>query len=229
MAVLPIQPGRRPMFPPAMRIRPDAHGLVALGGDLAPETLIEAYCKGVFPWEGRPPIPWFSPDPRMILIPRAFRANRILRRLDRRGEWVVRFDHDFAAVMAACATVARRREEGTWIDRNIVEAYGRLHALGVAHSVEVWADSELVGGLYGLAIGRAFFGESMFHRRTDASKLALWHLCRRLHRAGYRFVDCQQDTGHLRSLGAVAIPRLRYLRLLEEAVAHDSQWDRVIA
>ena len=229
MAVLGLRPGRRPMFPPADRIRPDSTGLVALGGELTPEVLIEAYRKGIFPWEGRQPIPWFSPDPRMILVPRAFRATKSLEKRDRRGTLEVHFDGAFPEVIEACATTRRPREVGTWISDTVIRAYTRLWHLGVAHSVEVREGGELVGGLYGLAMGRAFFGESMFYRRRDASKIALWHLCRRLHKAGYHFIDCQQETGHLRRLGAVAIPRLRYLRLLDEALESEDRWGAVLS
>ncbi len=217
------------MFPPASRIRPDPTGLVALGGELHPEVLIEAYCKGIFPWEGRQPIPWFSPDPRMILVPRAFQASKSLRKLDRQGKLEVSFDGAFSEVIAACATTPRPRELGTWISPVVVKAYTRLWHQGIAHCVEVREEGELVGGLYGLAMGRAFFGESMFYRRRDASKLALWHLCRRLRAAGYHFIDCQQETAHLQKLGAVAIPRLRYLRLLDEALESEDRWEVVLS
>ena len=217
------------MFPAASRIRPDPTGLVALGGDLHPEVLLEAYSKGIFPWEGRQPIPWFSPDPRMILVPRAFQPSKSLEKLDRQGKLEVSFDGDFSAVIAGCATTRRPREAGTWISSAVVRAYTELWRRGVAHSVEVREDGELVGGLYGLAMGRAFFGESMFYRRRDASKIALWHLCRRLRAAGYHFVDCQQETAHLRKLGAVAIPRLRYLRLLDEALESEDRWPAVVS
>ncbi len=217
------------MFPPADRIRPGANGLVALGGELHPEVLIEAYRKGVFPWEGRQPIPWFSPDPRMILVPRAFRASKSLEKLARQSKLAVSFDGAFEEVIAACAETPRPRELGTWISSSVIRAYTRLWRQGVAHSVEGREDGVLVGGLYGLAMGRAFFGESMFYRRRDASKMALWHLCRRLHAAGYFFIDCQQETAHLRRLGAVAIPRLRYLRLLDEALDSEDRWPTVLS
>jgi len=224
MAVIGLRPGRRPMFPPASRIVPDTTGLVALGGDLGAEVLIEAYRKGIFPWEGRQPIPWFSPDPRMILVPRAFQASKSLEKLDRQQKFIVTFDRDFPAVISGCANTRRPREEGTWISPEVTKAYTRLWHMGVAHSVEVWQGDDLVGGLYGLAMGRAFFGESMFYRERDASKLALMHLCKKLHWGGYHFIDCQQETQHLRNLGAVAIPRLRYLRLLNEALECEDQW-----
>ncbi len=219
--------GQRPAFPEAGEMQPDEIGLVALGGELTPDVVVEAYGKGLFPWEGNPPIPWFSPDPRMILMPRAFRATKSLSKLARQGKLTVTLDRDFPAVIAACAHTVRPGEPGTWITPNLVQTYTQLHRDGVAHSVEVWEADELVGGLYGLAMGRAFFGESMFHTRRDASKLALYTLCQRLHSAGYHFVDCQQVTPHLQRLGAVPIPRLRYLRLLDEALAHPNRWSAV--
>ena len=229
MPVLLLRPGMSPAFPAdPLSMRPEDSGLVALGGALERQTLLEAYRKGIFPWEGSDPIPWFSPDPRAILVPRAFRSSRSVRRLGRREGIRVSFDEDFDAVIRACASVSREGQPGTWITPALRASYLDLHRHGVAHSVEVWRDEELVGGLYGLAMGRAFFGESMFHRVDDASKLALWELCQRLHGAGYRFIDCQQDTSHLRSLGSVVVPRLRYLRLLEEALAHEDRWPLVM-
>lgn len=230
MSLHVLRPGMSPAFPAdPLTLRPLEGGLVALGGRLDRDTLLEAYRKGIFPWEGTDPIPWFSPDPRAILVPRAYRWGRSTKKLARREGVAVTLDQAFPQVLAACATVPRPGQPGTWITPPVVAAYTDLHTEGVAHSVEVWERGELVGGLYGLAIGRAFFGESMFHRRPDASKLALGHLCRRLHAAGYRFVDCQQDTDHIRSLGAVVVPRLRYLRLLQEAVDHPDRWPAVVA
>ena len=225
MPVILTRPGLSPAFPAdPLTIRPDPSGLVALGGRMDRNTLIEAYRKGIFPWEGTHPIPWFSPDPRAILVPRAFRWGRSVRKLSRRAGVRVTFDTHFEAVIEACATVPRLGQQGTWITPMVVDAYTDLHRQGIAHSVEVWSEDVLVGGLYGLAMGRAFFGESMFHRIPDASKLALGALCQRLHPAGYRFIDCQQDTPHLRTLGSVVVPRLRYLRLLEEALDHEDRW-----
>lgn len=227
MGVISLQPGSRPMFPDPWELRPFGPGLVALGGDLEPETLLEAYRKGNFPWEAGPPIPWFSPDPRLILVPRGFRASDSLRKLGRQGKLRVTFDRDFAGVIRGCAAMPRPGQAGTWITAEVIAAYTELHRRGVVHSVETWEGEALVGGLYGLAIGKAFFGESMFARRSDASKLAFYALCRHLHAAGFHFVDCQQDTRHLRSLGAVTVPRLRYLRLLEAALSWPEAWPRV--
>lgn len=212
------------MFPPARAIEPWVDGLVALGGDLEPATLLEAYRKGIFPWEGSPPVPWFSPDPRMILEPTQFRTTRSLEKRARNSGLTVTFDTAFESVMRACAYTPRPDQGGTWITPWMVDAYGALHRQGVGHSVEVWDADELVGGLYGLALGRAFFGESMFHHQRDASKLALRALCQRLTAAGHHFVDCQQDTPHLRSLGAVTVSRSAYLDRLERALAHPDAW-----
>lgn len=220
-----LPPGRRPMFPAPGAMRPTDSGQVALGGDLAPETLVEAYAKGVFPWTGEEPIPWFSPDPRAVLVPGEFHASRSLRKRARSVGWRVTLDRDFPGVIEACATVERSGQRGTWITPSMLEAYTRLHRLGVAHSVEVWDGPRLVGGLYGVALGRAFFGESMFHRASDASKLALWRLCQALDGAGYHFVDCQQDTPHLRSLGATTLARERYLQRLFVAVGEREGWE----
>ena len=212
------------VFPPPEAMQPDAFGLVALGGDLREATLLEAYRKGIFPWEGREPIPWYSPDPRMILAPGAFHAGRSLRKAARRAGFEITVDHAFVPVMSACARVPRRGQVDSWITPRMIRAYGHLHDRGVAHSVEVWQGEALVGGLYGLALGRAFFGESMFSRAPNASKVGLWTLCALLAGAGYHFVDCQQETAHLRSLGAVAIPRGDYLARLAEALAEPDGW-----
>ncbi|MCB9679959.1 MAG: leucyl/phenylalanyl-tRNA--protein transferase [Alphaproteobacteria bacterium] len=217
------------MFPPVERIRPGRDGLVALGGDLHPDTLLEAYRKGVFPWDGRDPIPWYSPDPRLILRPGAFHAGHTVRRLAARGRLAIAYDTAFVDVMVACATVPRPGQGGTWITTSLVEAYARLHRQGVAHSVEVRDGERLVGGLYGLSIGSAFFGESMFARVPDASKLALYDLSRRLHAAGGTVIDCQQDTPHLRSLGAHAVRRADYLAQLATAVDDPPIWAAAMA
>lgn len=212
------------MFPPRDRVRPGANGLVGIGGDLRPRTLLEAYRKGIFPWAGNQPIPWYSPDPRMVLPPSGFRASRSLRKLRRQGVLEVRVDTCFADVMRACAKVPRPGQDGTWISASMVSAYTTLHRQGYGHSIEVFEDGQLVGGLYGLAIGAMFFGESMFHTRRDASKVALWHLCELLEGWGFVLVDCQQETRHLASLGAAPIPRAEFLRRLAAAVEVPARW-----
>ena len=209
----------RPGFPAFPRpLTPDRFGLVALGGELTEATLLEAYSKGIFPWSGDAPIPWYSPDPRLILRPGEVHESRSLAKVARRGRLEVRYDQDFEGVMRACAAVPRRGQGGTWIGDNMITAYARLFGRGVAHSVEVYAGERLVGGLYGLSIGAAFFGESMFTTVPDASKLALVRLCRDLDARGFALVDCQQDTPHLRTMGAQTMSRARYLDLLGRAI-----------
>lgn len=210
-----VQPGR-PVFPD--NLEPDEDGLVAIGGDLSPDVLIEAYQKGIFPWSGEHPIPWFSPDPRLILWPRRLRVSRSLRKVLRRGTFEVRFDANFPATIRGCAYTLRHGFAGTWITPNMIRAYTELHRRGVAHSVETYLKGELVGGLYGLSFGRAFFGESMFSRVSNASKVALYGLCRRLIEWDFDFIDCQQVTEHLLSLGAQPVPRPDYMRRLRRAL-----------
>ncbi len=189
----------------------DANGLLAVGGDLAVETLLAAYRKGIFPWyEEGGPILWWSPDPRMVLFPSGFHCSRRLARRMRQGRLMLSMDAAFDEVVAGCAA----RSEGTWILPEMKLAYRRLFDRGIAHSVEVWEENGLVGGLYGLRLGRVFFAESMFSRRTDASKIALAHLAALALDSGWRMIDCQFHTPHLASLGAVEIPRARFLDLL---------------
>ncbi len=214
-----LRPGQ-PTFP--NDLQPDEHGLVAIGGELSVGVLVEAYTKGIFPWTGAPPIPWFSPDPRMILEPGNFHVSRSLRKVLRRGDFECRFDHDFPTTIRACASIPRIPQDSTWITANMIAAYSELHAMGIAHSVEAYRGGELCGGLYGLALGRAFFGESMFARVPNASKVALHALCTRLHALDFYFVDCQQVTGHLASLGAVAVARQDYLTALRGALGPES-------
>jgi leucyl/phenylalanyl-tRNA---protein transferase len=192
---------------------PEAGGLVAFGADLKPSTLVDAYRRGIFPWpHPSVALPWFSPDPRAILPLDGMRVSRSLRQTMRRCGWVTTVDVAFDAVVAACAD--RPSGEGTWIDRDMGLAYGRLGRLGWAHSVEVWDGDELVGGLYGLAVGGCFTGESMFRRASDASKVALADLVDRWREAGGAFIDVQLPTEHLASLGAVEVSRNEYLARL---------------
>ncbi len=202
-----------PQFPPPDAARPD--GLLAIGGDLSSGTLISAYSQGIFPWfnEGQP-ILWWAPDPRLVLYPNRIRISRSLRKSLQNKGYSVSFDADFGAVMRACAE-QREDQEGTWINPLMLEAYGEMHRKGWAHSIEVLsAEGRIVGGLYGLAIGKVFFGESMFHRERDASKVALFSLCRHLQSWGYAVIDCQVHTEHLVSLGAEEIPRSHFCDLL---------------
>ena len=202
----------------------DAPGLVAAGGELAPGRLAEAYSKGIFPWysEGQP-ILWWSPDPRMVLLPAEFRLARSLRKTLRRfaasPACELRIDSAFRRVMTACATTPREGEPGTWIVPEMIEAYCAWHTEGRAHSVEAWIDGELAGGLYGISLGRMFFGESMFARRTDASKIALAALIAFCREHGIETIDCQQRTAHLASLGGRELPRVEFMRRLGTALA----------
>jgi len=200
----------RPDFPPVEQALDDPDGLLAAGGELSPAWLLAAYRRGIFPWYTEDqPILWWSPDPRLVLIPGRLRISRSLRRTLRQQRFDVRFDTAFADVIAACAE-PREPGGGTWISAEIQQAYLRLHELGYAHSVESWVDGTLVGGLYGIALGRAFFGESMFSRRSDASKVALAHLAVHLKRLGFAAIDCQMTTAHLLSLGAEEMPRAKF-------------------
>ena len=205
-------------FPSTERALAYPPGLLAAGGDLAPQMLLAAYRQGVFPWYSPgQPILWWSPDPRMVLFPAELKVSRSLRRRLARQDYEIRWDTAFREVMEACAA-PRPGQEGTWINAAMVDAYVRLFELGRAHSVETWMGGELVGGLYGVSIGCAFFGESMFSRVSDASKLAFVHLVRRLEAAGVGLIDCQMSTRHLASLGAREISRAEFTRRLAELV-----------
>lgn len=206
-------------FPPAEHA--SREGLLAVGGDLRPERLLEAYRAGIFPWynDGQP-ILWWSPDPRAVLFPPRLKISRSLRKTLRAGKFRVTFDRRFGEVIRACAAPRRKHPDGgTWITHEMREAYVELHRLGYAHSVEAWHDDRLVGGLYGVALGVAFFGESMFSRVSDASKVALVSGVRQLERWGYTLVDCQLPSPHLEHLGAESIARKDYLALLRVALA----------
>lgn len=198
-------------FPPVERALRDPNGLLAAGADLSVERLLDAYVRGIFPWfSDDDPVLWWSPDPRLVLVVDELHVSRSLRRRLRSGAFRVTFDRAFRDVMLACAE-PRARQDGTWITHDMVDAYDRLAALGYGHSVEVWEGDALAGGLYGVAIGRMFYGESMFSRRTDASKVALVALARQLGHWGCPLVDCQLSTPHLRSLGARELPRAGFL------------------
>ncbi len=211
---------RDDLFPPVARALKAPNGLLCAGADLSPDRLVAAYSRGIFPWfsEGDP-ILWWSPDPRMVLFPGELRVSRSLRKTVARDVYETRFDHDFRAVIEACAA-PRTPEGGTWIVPEMVEAYVRLHALGLAHSVESWQEGRLVGGLYGIALGRVFFGESMLALAPDASQVALVKLVERLTAGGFRMIDCQQATAHLASLGAREIPRKAFAQILEESIQY---------
>lgn len=205
-------------FPPVTQALRSPNGLLAAGGDLSTTRLLEAYRHGIFPWfsEGEP-ILWWSPDPRMVLFPGEFKLSQSLRKTLRKGPHEVRTDTAFEQVMRACAA-PREGANGTWIHKEMIAAYCELHRLGYAHSIETWMNGQLAGGLYGIALGRMFYGESMFSRRTDASKIALAHLAAQLKRWDFGMIDCQMNTPHLASLGAREIPRKEFIARLQELI-----------
>lgn len=206
-------------FPPLRAALRNPNGLIAVDGDLSPQRLLDAYRHGIFPWfsEGEPVL-WWSPDPRMVLFPDALKISRSLMKRLKRKDYEIRFDTAFRDVMQACSAAPREGQSGTWILPEMVEAYCRLHELGYAHSAETWINGELAGGLYGVQLGRMFYGESMFHRVTDASKIAFVHMVRRLRENGVGMIDCQMHTMHLASLGAHEIPRDVFAAKLAELV-----------
>ncbi len=210
-------------LPNARSALSEPEGLLAAGSDLSAERLFEAYRKGIFPWysEGQPVL-WWSPDPRMVLFVEEFSPAKSLqkkiRQVFRTGNWSVSIDQAFDRVMRECS-ISRPGQNGTWITEDIIRSYVGLHHRGFAHSVEIWHNTELIGGLYGVAIGQMFFGESMFARRSDASKIALTVLMNALHQHRFHMVDCQQDTAHLASMGARTISRELFLEKLERLVS----------
>ncbi len=209
--------GQNDPFPPISSALREPDGLLAAGGDLSPQRLIEAYTHGIFPWfNPGEPILWWSPDPRMVLFPAELKVARSLRKTLKKHDFELRVDTAFREVMAACAEP--RDGQGTWITPEMIDAYCELHRLGLAHSVETWVEGRLAGGLYGIGIGRMFFGESMFSRQTDASKIAFVHLVRQLERWNFGMIDCQMKTAHLASLGAREIPRAEFSQRLTELV-----------
>ncbi len=206
-------------FPPLACALADPNGLLAAGGSLTAARLLEAYRLGIFPWfsDGQP-ILWWSPDPRMVLIPQAFAAKRSLAKVLRNKAYEIRCDTAFEPVMRACAGTPREGQDGTWITEDMISAYVQLHRQGYAHSIETWIGGELVGGLYGLAIGRMFYGESMFSHATDASKIAFAHLCAFLAEQECGMIDCQMNTDHLASLGGHEIARAQFVQRLNALV-----------
>jgi leucyl/phenylalanyl-tRNA--protein transferase len=219
--------GREIAFPDPARADPD--GLLAVGGDLAPERLLAAYSEGIFPWyDERSPILWWSPDPRLVLEPAALHVSHRLARTVRRGRFRITSDRAFEQVIRRCSERARPGQRGTWITEEMIEAYIGLHRLGFAHSFEAWERDTLAGGLYGVSLGAAFFGESMFADRTDASKVAFVRAVEWLRERGVRLVDCQVRTEHLVSLGAREIPREEFLDHLAatlDAPTLRGRWD----
>ncbi|WDE96810.1 leucyl/phenylalanyl-tRNA--protein transferase [Lentisphaera profundi] len=191
----------------------DENGLLAVGGDLSCERLLLAYKSGIFPWHDEPPM-WYSPDPRMILDLENYKPSKSLLRRIKRGEFELKYDKAFAAVIRSCSML----RDDTWISEEFIDSYSKLHEMGVAHSIEAYKDGELVGGLYGLAIGDAFFGESMFHTSTDASKVTFHYLVRQVQQWGFTLLDCQINNDHLLSLGGVDIDRDEYIEMLRLAL-----------
>lgn len=212
-------------FPDPNQAETEPNGLLAVGGDLSPRRLLNAYQAGVFPWySDNQPILWWSPDPRMVLAPGQIQVSRSLRKTLRQGHFEVSVDQAFSRVIRACAE-PRKGEAGTWLLPEMIDAYESLHRQGLAHSVETWHDGNLVGGLYGLNLGNSFFGESMFSRRSDASKAAFVLLAQLAMAANFAFIDCQVYTEHLERLGAREIPRSQFLTLLHQAQAQSPPAD----
>lgn len=211
-------------FPPADQALADPNGLLAVGGDLSAQRLLAAYRQGIFPWyeEGQPLL-WWSPDPRTVLAPRSAHLSRSMRKFLRRSEFTITFDRDFTAVVKACAA-PRDYTDSTWITPSMQQAYSELHQLGHSHSVEVWEGTELVGGLYGVSLGKVFFGESMFGRRTNASKTAFLALAHQLQQLGCELIDCQMPTDHLNSLGAREISRSDFIRMAGRLSSEPDCW-----
>ena len=205
--MIPWLPEER-VFPPLEAALAEPNGLLAAGGDLTPERIVAAYRRGIYPWySAGEPILWWSPDPRMVLFPDELRITRSLAKTLRNAPYEIRLDTAFASVVSACAGVPRDGQAGTWITDEMRQAYIELHHRGYGHCVETWIDGKLAGGLYGIAIGQAFYGESMFSLARNASKIALAHLCAYLKQRGFGIIDCQMETRHLASLGARPIPR----------------------
>jgi len=201
----------------------DDEGLIAQGGELSPEFLLSAYCQGIYPWfcEGEP-ILWWSPNPRMVLLPEKFKVRKSLRQVINKSTFELKIDTAFRKVIKNCSRIPRPGQDETWITKDIIEGYVKLHKLGYAHSFESYFNGELVGGLYGISIGNCFFGESMFYTKTDASKVAFYHLVQFALRNNFAFIDAQQATEHLQSLGAELIPRSDFLALLKTSLQKET-------
>lgn len=218
-------------FPNPTDVDPEGIGIVAVGGDLAPETLISAYAQGLFPWFNEDdPIAWWCPEPRCVLIPKDYQPSKSLRKQAKRERWQLTLNQAFDEVVRACSvprcdSISDEQPDGahTWIHNDMIAAYNELHAYGFAHSIEVWDEnSQLIGGLYGLKIGNIYFGESMFHRTSNASKIAFWGLMRLCEQSAVALVDCQLPNEHLLSLGAITLPRTEFLTQLDSLIGSGS-------
>jgi leucyl/phenylalanyl-tRNA--protein transferase len=216
----------QPVFPPAELA--DKDGIIAVGGDLSPERLLNAYSRGIFPWFSREePILWWSPDPRLVLFPGEIHKSKSMEKLLKQNPFKLTCDREFAQVIKQCS-LPREKQKETWITREIIDAYIELHLAGFAHSVEVWRHEDLVGGFYGISLGRCFFGESMFFKMKNASKFAFIKFASKLFEQGFSLIDCQVPTAHLKSLGAREIPRAKFLIKLKESLRSDTlrgKWD----
>lgn len=201
----------------------DDDGLIAQGGELTPEYLLSAYCQGIYPWFCEDePILWWSPNPRMVLFPKKFKLRKSLRQVINKGVFELKIDTAFREVISNCSHIARPDQNETWITKDIIDGYVKLHQLGYAHSFESYFNGELVGGLYGISIGNCFFGESMFFTKTDASKVAFYHLVQFALKNNFAFIDAQQPTEHLKNLGAEPIPRKEFLEMLEITLQNET-------
>jgi len=207
----------------------DENGLLAVGGKLEPEYLISAYASGIFPWFGKgDPILWWSPNPRLVLFPNDFKISKSLKKLIQNNQFSLKIDSDFKSVIKNCSKSPRPGQDGTWITKEMIKAYIRLHELGIAHSFEIYNENKLAGGLYGISLGKAFFGESMFFKLANASKVSLFYLVEWCKKHEFHFIDAQQPTDHLKSLGAKEIDRKDFLGKLNKALEYDTlqgKWD----
>lgn len=215
--------GSETPFPPLQQALTEPNGLIAIGGNLTLQRLLSAYKQGIFPWfSPGEPILWWSPDPRMVLFPQSLKINRSLRKVIQQQSFDIRFNTHFKSVIQACAQTPRPGQPGTWITEEMIEAYDQLHRMGYAHSVEAWQHDRLVGGCYGVKIGRMFYGESMFHHVGNASKVAFVHLVQWLSTQQVGMIDCQMHTPLLAGFGAYEIPRDRFIAQLNELVQDDA-------
>jgi len=210
----------------------EEEGILAIGGDLSVDRLILAYANGIFPWPRKgAPLLWWSPDPRMVLYPDDLIISHSLKQLIKSNKYSITYDKDFGSVIKHCAIIPRMGQDGTWITRDMIKAYLKLYREGFAHSVETWYEGELVGGLYGVSLGKVFFGESMFFKMRDASKFAFYHLVQLLKEWNFELIDAQQETDHMKSMGAKSVPRDVFMQQLENAVSqptYKGNWNKYL-